>query len=125
MQAGDTFYLPHQAADGHLWVILSDPVLNADRVLFVSMTSYNIDKEAVCLIQAGEHPRVTQQTCINYQITRHATLASLNQLRDSGVIRVQPPVSVELLGRIRIGTALSRRIAFEHIELLDEQGLLD
>ncbi len=75
MQAGDTFYLQHQAADGHLWVIISDPEQNPARVLFVSMTSYDIDKEDVCLIQAGEHPRVTHKTCINYQLTRHRSYA--------------------------------------------------
>jgi len=94
-------------------------------VLFVSMTSYDVDKEDVCLIQAGEHPRVTHQTCINYQLTRHSTLANLDQLRDKGVIRPQPPVSPELLQRIRRGAALWRRIDFEHIELMDEQNLLD
>jgi len=43
VRAGDTFYLDHQAADGHLRVIISDPEQNSARVLFVSMTSYDID----------------------------------------------------------------------------------
>ena len=125
MQAGDTFYLQHQAADGHLWVIISDPEQDAERVLFASMTSHNVDKEDVCLIQAGEHPRVMHQTCINYQLIRHSSLANLDQLRAKGMIRPQPPVAPDLLRRIRQGAARSRRIAFEHIELLDDQNLLD
>lgn len=44
MDAGDTFFLKSTAADGHLWVIISDPVNHPGRVLFVSMTSYDVTK---------------------------------------------------------------------------------
>jgi hypothetical protein len=44
MEAGDTFYLPDKAADGHLWIVISAPGKNPDRVLLVSMTSYDVDK---------------------------------------------------------------------------------
>jgi hypothetical protein len=70
MQAGDTFYLPDKAADGHLWVVISEPAKNPDRILLVSMTSYDVE-------------------------------------------------------RIRRGVSLSRRIDLEHIELMEEQELLD
>ena len=125
MKAGDTFYLPDPSADGHLWVIISDPEKDADRVLFVSMTSYDVDKEDVCLIQAGEHPRVTHTTCIHYKLTRHSSLEILDRLRDTGYLRVQPPVSEDVLRRIRRGASLSKRIDFEYIELMGEQDLLD
>ena len=78
MRAGDTFYLQHRAADGHLWVIISDPDQNPDRVLFASMTSYDVDKETVCLIQAGEHPRVSHLACNSYQQIRSSSLETLN-----------------------------------------------
>ena len=125
MTAGDTFYLRQAAADGHLWVIISDPEQDPDRVLFVSMTSHDVTKEDVCLIQAGEHSRISHQTCICYEFARQTTQANLDQLRSAGMIQAQPPVSTDLLARIRRGAALSRRIAFEHIELLDQQNLLD
>jgi hypothetical protein len=44
MEAGDTFYLPDKVADGHLWVVISNPAKNPDRVLLVSMTSYHVDR---------------------------------------------------------------------------------
>ena len=40
MKAGDTFFLAGGAADRHLRVIISDPAIDPERVLFVSMTSY-------------------------------------------------------------------------------------
>ena len=79
MEAGDTFYLPDKAADGHLWIVISDPRKNPDRVLLVSMTSYDVDSEDVCLIDAGEHPRVKHKTCICYKPARATSLVNLRR----------------------------------------------
>jgi hypothetical protein len=125
MEAGETFYLPDKSADGHLWIVISDPRKDPDRVLLVSMTSYDAGKEDVCLIDAGEHPRVSHKTCICYKPARATSVANLDRLRDSGYLRMQEPVSAELLQRIRRGAALSRRIELEHLELMEEQELLD
>jgi hypothetical protein len=38
---------------------------------------------------------------------------------------MQPPVSEEILRRIRQGVSLSRRIELGHLELMEEQQLLD
>jgi hypothetical protein len=40
-------------------------------------------------------------------------------------LKMQEPVSPELLERIRRGVSLSRRIDLEHIELMEEQAPLD
>lgn len=125
MEAGDTFYLPDKSADGHLWIVISDPGKNPNRVLLVSMTSYDVSKEDVCLIDAGEHPNVTHKTCISYKPARQTSSEILDRLRDSGYLNTQTPVSLELLERIRRGVSLSKRIDLEHVELMEEQELLD
>jgi hypothetical protein len=125
MQAGDTFYLPDKSADGHLWIVVSDPEKDPGRVLIASMTSHDPDKEDVCLIHAGEHPRVKHKTCICYRPMKQTTLVNLERLRHSGILDMNVPVGQEILQRIRKGAALSRVIDFEHLEILDEQGLLD
>jgi hypothetical protein len=112
-------------AEGHLWIVISDPAKNPDRVLLVSMTSYGVDKEDVCLIAAGEHPKVKHKTCICYKPARATTLENLRRLRDTGYLAMQEPVSAGLLQRIRRGVSSSRRIDLEHIELMEEQELLD
>ena len=89
------------------------------------MTSYDVDKEDVCLIDPGEHPRVKHRTCICYKPARTTSLEKLERLRDSGYLDMQEPISAELLQRIRRGVSLSRRIELEHIELMEEQELLD
>ncbi len=125
MKAGDTFLLENRAVDGHLWVVISDPGLDGDRVLFVSMTSYDITKENACLINVGEHPFVQHKTCIAYDFARVATLGMLNNLEDQGHLRRNVPISAGLLERIRQGVSLSRRIEYGYVELMIEQGLLD
>ena len=125
MKAGDTFLLENRAVDGHLWVVISDPGLDGDRVLFVSMTCYDITKENACLINVGEHPFVQHKTCIAYDFARVATLEMLNNLEDQGHLRRNVPISAELLERIRQGVSLSRRIEYGYVELMIEQGLLD
>jgi hypothetical protein len=59
MKAGDTFYISDRGVDTHLWVVISDPDRDAERVVLVSMTTYEGYKEAVCLLDVGDHPRVS------------------------------------------------------------------
>jgi hypothetical protein len=125
MKAGDTFFLAGGAADRHLRVIISDPSIDAERVLFVSMTSYDVTKEDVCLIDIGDHPFVQHKTCIAYADAREAPLESLIKLRDAGHLRPAEPVSAELLARIRQGVSLSKWIKLKYLELMLDQQLLD
>ena len=124
MKAGDTFFLHGKAADRHLWVILSDPDIEPDHVLFVSMTSHDVTKESVCLIDAGEHPFVVHATCMAYDMIKVARLDQLRNLEAKGLLKPYQPVSTLLLERIRMGASLSRRISEENLEILIRQGLL-
>ena len=125
MKAGDTFFVRDRSVDTHLWVIVSDPEIDGDRVLMVSLTTYESYKEDVCLIDADEHPRVSHKTCVAYNEARMTTLAKLTALRDSGQLGVQPPVSNALLARIRAGVRLSTKIRYEYIEFLLDQGVIE
>ena len=100
MKAGDTFFLAGGAADRHLRVIISDPSIDQRRVLFVSLTSYDVSKEDVCLLDVADHPFVQHKTCIAYGDAREASLEALIKLRDARHLRLSEPVSSELLDRI-------------------------
>jgi hypothetical protein len=84
------------------------------------MTSYDVDKEDVCLIDAGEHPEVKHKTCICYKPARATSLENLYRLRDSGYLQMQEPVAADLFRRIRRGVGLSRPIELEHLELMED-----
>jgi len=106
VKAGDTFFLAGGAADRHLRVIIFDPTINPDRVIFASMTSYDVTKEEVCLLDVGDHPFVKHKTCIAYASAKEASLQDLLQLRDAGQLRPDIPVSSEIRKRIRRGASL-------------------
>jgi hypothetical protein len=125
MKAGDTFYLSKKAADGHLWVIISDPERFPDPVLFASLTSFDVTKEDACVIEGGEHPNLTHKTCVAYDKIRAASLEQLEKLARAKLLHQQQPVSAELLARIRLGASISRWIEWDHVVILVDQGLLD
>jgi hypothetical protein len=124
VRAGDTFSLA-KAADRHLWVILSDPEIDPARILFVSLTSYDVTKEDACMVEAGEHPFVRHRTCVYYEDIREASLADLARVRDAGLLVPDAAVSPELLARIRRGVSLSRDIKNKYIDFLIDQGVID
>jgi hypothetical protein len=124
MKAGDTFRPADPTVDIHLWVIISDPVQDASRVLIVSLTTFKPKKESVCLLDIGDHPFIRHQTCVAYNLANAPSLAQLERARDSGDLIPDVPVSDEVLRRIREGAALSTKLSIEHGELLDSQELI-
>ena len=69
MNAGDTFLvaLPGTSYDSHLWIVISDPDADAERIVIVSLTSHRADKDQACLLRVGDHPYVKHDTCVNYR----------------------------------------------------------
>ena len=125
MKAGDTFYVRDRSVDAHLWVVISDPGKNTGQVLIVSMTTYESYKEDVCLLDAGDHPRISHKSCIAYDQARQIALETLTALMDGGRLSVQAPVSAELLARIREGVNRSTRIKYQYVEWLLDQGVIE
>jgi hypothetical protein len=60
MELGTTF-LP-DAGGSHLWVIISDPSIDPDHVLIVSLTTDRDYKDRLCVLDRGAHPLVTHAT---------------------------------------------------------------
>ena len=124
MNAGDTFRPANPSIDIHLWVIISDPDLDDSRILIVSLTTFKPKKEAVCLLDVGDHPFIRHSTCVAYNLAKAPSLAQLEKARDLGALIPDVPVSAEVLRRIREGAALSTKLAIEFGDLLDRQGLI-
>jgi hypothetical protein len=123
MDAGTTFL--RADADKHLWVVLSDPALDPEKVLIVNLTTLDERKERACILNRGDHPWITHETCANYADSVVTTLAKLNAARDGGAIRLQAPLSPEVLHKIRNGVLDSERISLDNAEILFEQGLIE
>jgi hypothetical protein len=125
VKTGDAFYIRDRSVDTHLWVVVSDTDKDPDRVVMISITTFEDHKEAVCIVSKGDHPRVNHKSCVAYNEARVTTLVLLNTLEDGGLLSVQSQVSDELLTRIREGVSKSMRIKPKFIDILLEQEVIE
>ena len=124
MNAGDTFQLAG-AADRHLWIIISDPAIDPNQVLFVNLTTYDPREDQTVVLNVGDHPFIQHRTCVSYSRARVATNFQLEQLKNAQRLIPHASVTAKLLQRLRDGAALSSRIKMGHLELLQNQGLIE
>jgi len=122
--AGDTFRFLN-GEDPHLWMVISDPELDANEVLIVNVTSWRADKEQTCLLGPGDHPAIAHNSCIFYKGSRVHSHSHLNWLYNSGKIVLVEPLSASLLKRVREGAAGSVRMRLDHGRILITQGLVE
>jgi hypothetical protein len=93
--------------DNHLWVILSDPKIDAEKVLLVSLTTVTPLKETVCILEVGDHPWIRHRTCVFYEYPKVVSLETLHRLQDAGLLQLKEPLSPRLLKR---GAGIRRRL---------------
>lgn len=122
MNAGDTFrYL----AGRHIWIVVSDPLIDADHVLIANVTSNKSWQDQACVIHQGEHDCAHSiDVVVFYAKSRIVQNSELDALHASGQVLLQAPLSDALLTRVRAGAGTSTRIPTNHRQLLIDQGLL-
>ena len=93
VQLGDALLLSsrHRDLDPHLWVVASDPALNADRVLILNLTSWRPGIDQSCVIESGEHPLVNHRTCVNYSGARITSAGQLAAALSMGALVKKDP----------------------------------
>jgi hypothetical protein len=64
MHAGDVYRFT-KSADVHRWVLISDPVLDPDKVLSVNITSYDPREDQACILEIGDHRSLTERSLVN------------------------------------------------------------
>jgi hypothetical protein len=101
LKPGDTFRL--SADGGHLWVVCSLPDQDGSFVI-INMTGWKQDCDEDCLIEVGEHPRVTKKTVMAFGRAETANQATL-PFRQG--FKSDTPVSGQLLERIQRAAVLS------------------
>ena len=127
IKAGDSFRVPEPGTslDSHLWVVISDPAADSERVLIVNFTTRRKDSDPACILQAGEHPFVRHETCVNYAGAKVVSEAQIRTLVQKGLLSSHAALSAALLERIRDGAAASERMSLRHADILIEQGLIE
>jgi hypothetical protein len=124
MKAGTAFVLKDKAVDDHLWIVLSDPELDAEQVLIVSITSLTPVKEQTCLVVPEDHSWVRRASCVAYNFARVVSLETLYRFKDAGMLELQDAISPQLLSRIRERSVESTGLKVDHFDILVAQGLV-
>jgi len=126
MDAGTTFLaIDPDSGKEHLWVVLSDPKKDAEKVLIVSLTTPQAWREQVCIVHRHEHAWLKYDSWVNYSDSKVRPLALLYEGKDKGLLKLMDSVSPEVLQRIRDAALESVRMPLENADVLIEQGLVD
>jgi hypothetical protein len=98
MRIGETYYFRT-----HLHVIITDPADDdVHAVAVVNFTGHKENKDQSCVVEVGDHPRITKKTVVAYKAAFILPLAEQDDfLRESTQAE---DVSPELLDRIQEGT---------------------
>jgi len=122
---GDTFLLANASINNHLFIIISDPAMDAERIVVANFTSWRADKDQSCIVEPGEHSFVTRRSCVHYAEDKLIALKQYAQLLGVAAIVPQDPVTRKLLDRILDGAAISPFIPLGNRQILVDQGLID
>lgn len=124
MNGGDTF-INHDKQPAHLWVVLSDPIQDPDRVICVSFSTYRGKpyEEQTCILEPGCHPFITRRTRVCFGLSEQRSAASINLLMRIHKIVAKDPIGPELLKLLRERAAGSQMIPL-HKQVLRDQGFI-
>ena len=108
----------------HLWVIVSDPLENPERFVFVNRTSHKDGKDESCVLVPEDHPFITHKTIISYARAKCASVEQLSAIRDAHEMYLEKPVKDDVLSRIRSGMMKSQHSPRGLKKILEVQGLV-
>lgn len=126
MNVGDTFYLRGPENNRpHLWVVVSDPEIDSERIVALYFTSDGPDKDRTCIVSKKAHPRLTHDSCANYPGARMFSNAQLERAKGTGALDLQEPIAGDVLRFIQQKAAESEDMRNKHRQILIDQGLCD
>jgi hypothetical protein len=109
MNSGDTFLRPACSTSDerqHLWIVVTSPN-NQNLVLIVNITSFKSWQDQTVTLNAGEHPFITETSCVFYREAEIADNAKLDDAEKAGAILKRECCSKSIIGLIRDGVNAS------------------
>ncbi len=129
-KAGTAFWVRMERPK-HLWIIISDPLLNDDNVLYVNLTTFDstasskdAENDRACILHVGDHPFITHDSCIYYYGAQTSRLSNLEEKAAKGELKLDQPADSALLARIRECAEKSIHMIPDHFQILIDQGLV-
>lgn len=123
---GEAFLIPDDDPDRvpHVWVIISDPQADSDRIVLVPMSSFEYYKDCSCRIDAGEHKSAKHESVIEYEHAEITTTQELHKRIKAHEVRRRDNFSKELISRIHEGAEATPHLRGECYDILQGQGLV-
>lgn len=109
MKVGDTFLRPARSTLSerqHLWIVATDPN-NEDKVLIVNITSLKSWQDQTVILSKGEHPFITEPSCVFYREAEIVDNAKLDQAVRAGAIAKRECCSKSVIDLVRSGVIAS------------------
>lgn len=95
-EKGFAFFTPERVHGGrHLYGVFSHEFEGS--VFIANVTTLRRHSDRSCLVEAGEHPKVSHPSCIYYAGSRIVPVAKMRAL---GQLIPAPPFSEALIGRV-------------------------
>ena len=111
----------------HLWVVVSNPILDANMILLLNLTSVRgvRTEDLSCVIKPGEHAWVVKDSYIAYSLAEDCSLEYLNRASKAKSLTLHDACfSPGLVARIHHGAVVTRRLAADYVDLLRKQGFI-
>ena len=109
MKAGDTFLRPARSTHNekqHLWIVITDPNTE-NKVLIVNITSLKSWQDQTVILNRGEHPFITEPSCVFYREAEIVDNSKLDQAESMGAIAKRECCSESVINLIRSGVVAS------------------
>lgn len=128
IRAGSVFITSdkHRHVDDHLWIVISDPTQNRDKVFIANLTTYRGDAgHDDCVLTPAQYTGLDHKSCVFFQGARLCRLELLEKSLELGLIELRDPLPDEIFGRVRDAAESTHFASGEAKELLRQQAPLD
>ena len=129
LDIGSTFInKPTAKVPSHLYVILSSPFGNPEKVVIVNLTTWRdraieLNDES-CIVNSGEHGFVKTKSYIYYREAKNPLIEDLQKAMQAGLITPHEDCSVDLLCKILSGAEKSPFTPLKVLQVLRDQELI-
>lgn len=116
LRIGSCFSIPTPPKGHHIFIAIAEAA--PDRFLCVNVTTRRKRTESTCILNPGDHPKITHESVINYKDARVISQLQFNALQRDGRCRPHNNVADEVLDRIKEGGLKSKRLTNKFKKLL-------
>lgn len=85
----------------HIWVVISDPVANEGRFVFVNLTTFNENcVDSACVLQMGDYGFLTHTTTVAFSRYHIGDVENMDKLVKSGKFTSMPDIPAVTLQKM-------------------------